>query len=85
MGISEHFEMLFTLPPGGAGAQSDYLYQPDANFASQEDGLWGIMRAYNAAQPDLPALPTTGRRPILPPRPMSARPARRTAPSPSAS
>jgi hypothetical protein len=58
MGISEHFEMLFTLPPGGgAGTQRDYLYQPDANFASQEDGLWGIMRAYNAAQPDLPALP----------------------------
>lgn len=57
MGISEHFEMLFTLPPAGAGAQSDYLYQPDANFVSQLDGLWGIMRAYNTAQQDLPALP----------------------------
>jgi hypothetical protein len=57
MGISEHFEMLFTLPPVGAGAHSDYLYQPDANFPTQEDGLWGILRAYNAARPDLPALP----------------------------
>jgi hypothetical protein len=57
MGISEHFEMLFTLPPRGAGAQSDYLYQPDANFSTQEDGLWGIMRAYNSAQANLPALP----------------------------
>ncbi|MBV8455917.1 MAG: hypothetical protein JO122_04815, partial [Acetobacteraceae bacterium] len=57
MGISEHFEILFTLPPAGAGAQSDYLYQPNANFPGQEDGLWGIMRAYNTAQPDLPALP----------------------------
>ncbi|MGO9997419.1 MAG: hypothetical protein ACLPKW_06685 [Acetobacteraceae bacterium] len=57
MGISEHFEMLFTLPPAGTGAQSDYLYQPDTNFPSQEDGLWGIMRAYHTAQPDLPALP----------------------------
>jgi hypothetical protein len=57
MGLSEHFEMLFTLPPAGAGAQSDYLYQPDTNFPSQEEGLWGIMRAYNAARADLPALP----------------------------
>jgi hypothetical protein len=57
MGISEHFEMLFTLPPGSIGAQTDYLYQPDANFPGQQDGLWGIMRAYNAAQADLPALP----------------------------
>jgi manganese oxidase len=57
MGISEHFEMLFTLPPAGPGAHSDYLYQPDANFPAQEDGLWGILRAYNTRQPDLPALP----------------------------
>ncbi len=57
MGISEHFEMLFTLPPGSTGAQTDYLYQPDANFPGQQDGLWGIMRAYNATQADLPALP----------------------------
>jgi hypothetical protein len=57
MGISEHFEMLFTLPPGSTGGQTDYLYQPDANFPGQQDGLWGIMRAYNTAQSDLPALP----------------------------
>jgi hypothetical protein len=68
MGISEHFEMLFTLPPGSTGPQSDYLYQPDANFPGQEDGLWGIMRAYNATQPDLPALPNNN----PPPRPTSA-------------
>jgi manganese oxidase len=57
MGISEHFEMLFTLPPAGSGASSDYLYEPDANGSGQEDGLWGLLRAYNGAQPDLPALP----------------------------
>ncbi len=59
MGISEHFEMLFTLPSAGAGGQSDYLYQPEAEviFPGKADGLWGIMRGYNSAQPDLPALP----------------------------
>ena len=57
MGISEHFELLFTMPPAGAGAHSDYLYEPDANGTGQQDGMWGILRAYNAARLDLPALP----------------------------
>jgi hypothetical protein len=57
MGISEHFEMLFTLPPGGPGAQSDYLYEPDANADGQQDGMWGILRGYNTVQKDLPTLP----------------------------
>ena len=57
MGISEHFEMLFTLPPAGHGDQSDYLYQTDANLVAQEDGLWGLLRAYNTSRPDLPPLP----------------------------
>ena len=68
MGISEHFEMLFTLPPGSTGPQSDYLYQPDANFPGQQDGLWGIMRAYNTVQPDLPVLPNNN----PPPHPTAA-------------
>ena len=57
MGISEHFEMLFTMPPATGGAQADYLYEPDANTGGQQDGMWGILRAYNSAQADLPALP----------------------------
>ena len=57
MGISEHFEMLFTLPPAGRGDQSDYLYQTDANLVAQEDGLWGLLRSYNTSRPDLPPLP----------------------------
>lgn len=57
MGISEHFEMLFRMPPAGEGARSDYLYQADANVSGSADGLWGLMRAYNQQQPDLPPLP----------------------------
>jgi hypothetical protein len=57
MGISEHFELLFTMPPATGGAQADYLYEPDANTSGQQDGMWGILRAYNSPQPDLPALP----------------------------
>jgi hypothetical protein len=63
MGISEHFELLFRLPPGSGGKQSDYLYQTDANFSGQEDGMWGLLRAYNAPQPDLPLLPSNPRPP----------------------
>jgi hypothetical protein len=57
MGISEHFEMLFRVPPAGAGPRSDYLYQADANVAGISDGLWGLMRAYNQPRADLPPLP----------------------------
>jgi len=64
MGISEHFEMLFTMPPAGGGARSDYLYQPDANTSGQQDGMWGILRAYNEAQSDLPVLPNNPIRPV---------------------
>jgi len=59
MGISEHFEMLFRVPPAGGGPRSDYLYQADANVAGSEDGLWGLMRAYNQPQADLPPLPAS--------------------------
>jgi len=57
MGISEHFEMLFNMPPAGPGPSTDYLYQPDANASGQEYGIWGILRAYNQARHDLPTLP----------------------------
>ncbi|MGB8841008.1 MAG: hypothetical protein WCC64_08030 [Aliidongia sp.] len=73
MGISEHFEMLFTVPPARSGDNDqDYLYQAGATFTDQEQGLWGIMRAYNRPQETLPTLPnnpavvTAGEPPICP-------------------
>ncbi len=63
MGISEHFELLFTMPQATAGAQADYLYEPDANTSGQQDGMWGILRAYNSPQADLPALPNNPLKP----------------------
>jgi hypothetical protein len=59
MGISEHFEMLFTLPPTGGDA--DYAYVADSSTGGLQNGLWGILRAYDASKsgkkPALPFLP----------------------------
>jgi manganese oxidase len=64
MGISEHFEMLFHMPAATGGARADYLYEPDANSSGQQDGLWGILRAYNSLQADLPMLPNNPIKPV---------------------
>jgi hypothetical protein len=53
MGISEHFEMLFTLPPASTSAQTpfaDYLYAPSADTPGINNGVWGIMRAYDGSK-----------------------------------
>ena len=59
IGISEHFEMLFTLPPTKGTA--DYQYLADASQFGIQNGLWGLLRAYDAKtdgkQPGLPFLP----------------------------
>ena len=57
MGISEHFEYLFTVPttpqppngsvPGGVLPFADYLYKPGAGQNDQLQGNWGILRAYS--------------------------------------
>jgi hypothetical protein len=52
MGISEHFEMLFTLPPTTSSktanhAFADYWYSPSSDSAGLANGLWGLMRAYD--------------------------------------
>ena len=63
MGISEHFEMQFKLPPASneAGKTADfvdYLYAPSgSNFAAVK-GTWGIMRAYNKPVKNLAGLTT---------------------------
>jgi hypothetical protein len=55
MGISEHFEYLFTVPstppptsstPGGVLPFADYLYKPGAGQNDQNQGNWGMLRAY---------------------------------------
>ena len=65
MGLSEHFELLFQLPPEleQPNAQpktrewTDYLYKSTASKQGQESGNWGIMRAYGETQNDLHPLP----------------------------
>lgn len=47
MGISEHFEYQFTAPTT-KGKTADYLYMPGSGVNDQGQGLWGILRSYNA-------------------------------------
>ncbi|MBR0848852.1 hypothetical protein JQ543_13955 [Bradyrhizobium diazoefficiens] len=54
MGISEYYHMRFDVPATNGGA--DYLYAPTSDTKGLEYGQWGLLRAYHAAQPDLPAI-----------------------------
>lgn len=58
MGISEHFEMLFSLPPvtGGNGSVVDRLYSPSTSSLGLNKGAWGVQRTYSSRVPDLAAL-----------------------------
>ncbi len=61
MGISEHFEMIFDLPPAGASAGDprfvDALYAGSAATQGQAKGSWGILRSYQQPVADLVPLP----------------------------
>lgn len=60
MGISEHWEMLFTTPVAAEATdskQADYLYIANSLTSGLENGMWGLLRAYKKTQPDLVALP----------------------------
>jgi hypothetical protein len=60
MGLSEHFEMLFTLPPASTTPTqpfADYVYAPSSGQAGLTNGLWGILRAYQGVVADLQPLP----------------------------
>ncbi len=59
MGLSEHFELKFNIPTtttssspkcgDGAGVNcADYLYIPSADDTGYQNGLWGLLRAYNS-------------------------------------
>ncbi|WP_438010802.1 hypothetical protein WME89_20380 [Sorangium sp. So ce321] len=56
MGLAEHFEFAFTVPPASAGTHGDFadhLYLPSAIPTATSDGLWGLLRAYRGARGDL--------------------------------
>ena len=63
MGISEHFEFLFKLPPPLKQPNfqdlpsADYLYKATAARQGQSSGNWGLLRAYNGKLGDLEVLP----------------------------
>ena len=66
MSISEHFEMDFTLPAATVNApddpkaeppSADYLYRASSDIDGTAQGLWGLIRSYRGAAPDLVALP----------------------------
>ena len=71
MGISEHWEMLFTTPVAAAttnSKQADYLYMANSLTGGLQNGMWGLMRAYKDKQQDLVALPNNspgGNKPAL--------------------
>ncbi len=68
MSISEHFEMLFRLPPTpakpssqsdvGAPPAADYLYLASSDTLGLNNGAWGILRSYHGKADGLHAIPT---------------------------
>lgn len=50
MVLSEHYEMLFTLPRLDGRRATDYLYNTSASFEGLSNGAWGLLRAWNPAQ-----------------------------------
>jgi hypothetical protein len=74
-GLSEHFEMLFRLPFNAQNSQqtsaADYLYQPSSGDTGNNNGIWGLLRAYGPSSNPVGLMP-------LPP---ASRPVSQTAPS----
>ena len=83
MGLSEHFELLFNVPPSSAPNTTrkcpdgmsqancvDYLYSPSMDISGLSNGLWGIFRSYDPTQKatNLEPLPNN---PIGPSAPVS--------------
>ncbi|HYC90764.1 MAG TPA: hypothetical protein VEO54_16220 [Thermoanaerobaculia bacterium] len=56
MGISEHYEMIFTLPKN-SGPTADFLWEASSDTTGRKNGNWGLLRAYDQNQPDLQRLP----------------------------
>jgi manganese oxidase len=83
MGLSEHYELLFKVPPSSAPNTTrkcpdgmspancvDYLYSPSMDISGLSNGLWGLFRSYDPRQKatGLEALPNN---PIGPAAPVS--------------
>lgn len=88
MGLSEHFEMLFRVPPSSAPNIArkcpdgmtqancvDYLYSPSFDELGVTNGLWGLFRSYD------PTAVATNLKP-LPNNPTGAAPTYSTCPTP---
>ncbi len=56
MGISEHYEMIFTMPRS-SGDTSDYLWEASSDTTGRKNGNWGLLRSYSGNQADLQRLP----------------------------
>jgi manganese oxidase len=64
MGISEHYEMLFTLPrTDSANGSADYLYSSSSDVPGLSNGNWGIVRGYRALQPSQGPVPLPNNQP----------------------
>jgi hypothetical protein len=50
MVLSEHYEMLFTLPRLNGRISTDYLYNTSASYEGLTNGAWGLLRSWNPAQ-----------------------------------
>ena len=51
MGLSEHFEMRFKMPPAASSREgmpsgADYFYSASTGAVGLSNGLWGVMRSY---------------------------------------
>lgn len=60
MGLSEHFELNFTLPNVVANDEtstSDYLIKTSADEGGMQGGSWGLLRSYAMDQANLAKLP----------------------------
>ncbi len=60
MGISEHFEMNFTLPRATESTAlpfADHRYEASAGVDGVTNGIWGILRSYQQQVPELVPLP----------------------------
>jgi hypothetical protein len=72
LGLSEHFELIFRLPPAttphseadskNSYSFADYLYAPSSDTTGLSLGMWGIIRSY-----DPPSVPRDPSKPEVPP------------------
>ncbi|MFZ6743695.1 hypothetical protein ACO0LC_10750 [Undibacterium sp. JH2W] len=57
MSLSEHFEMLFTIPQTGKAQTLDYLVNTSDAYDGTVSGAWSLMRSHNSPVPWLARLP----------------------------